>query len=129
MKFVLFVSGVILAFTSPAFAMEKWECKLLYAFAKKANEEAVKIPVDGDRAHFTIEDRKLAIIDDVRGEFPLIFDFELEGNGSRVYKLFYTNTALVIQLKGKGSSAKMRITESLDDDKIVVEKFDCLRNF
>jgi len=132
MKFISFVGGLILASTSPALALEQWGCKLLYAFVKDANEEVIEIPVDDQRAYFSIQDRKLAIYDNFRTEFPLIFDYAVEGNGSRIYELFYTNTASVIQLKGeykKGSSAKMRITENSDDDYLVVQDFDCLRDF
>jgi len=62
----------------------------------------------------------------------MIFDQEVIGNGSRIYKLTFSNVALIIQLKGeyeKGSRAKMRMIENSDDDYLVVQNFDCLRDF
>ena len=132
MKFILFIGGLFLVFTSPALAAEEWKCKFLYGFQKNADQEIQEIPNMDQLAHFSIKDRKLAIVNEARGKFPLIFDYGIEGNGARVYNLFYTNMALVIQLSGEyklGSSANMRIIENSDDDLLVVENFECVRDF
>lgn len=131
MRFYVLLGSMFLAFTSSAFA-EEWKCTFLYGFEKNADKAIQEIPNNNFPAYFSIKDRKLAIVDKWRREFPMIFDQEVIGNGSRIYKLTFSNVALIIQLKGeyeKGSHAKMRMIENSDDDYLVVQNFDCLRDF